>query len=128
MISLSSAIKNCQVSDANAHRVQSTRTIDPNTVVCPAHNGTDTTGRPVCPNSVKTKTAGCNSALDRVHVESSLRPNYASYINLGVTGPNPNAAGFGTTTGLKSHIYPTCPPQTVENYANRRVMRCMNRA
>ena len=39
----------------------------------------DLTGRRVCPDSFYTKSAGCNSAEDRVVVENNLRPQYAEF-------------------------------------------------
>jgi len=55
-------------------------------MVCPPWNGVDTAGRRVCPDSFVTKTAGCNSADDRVVVENDLRPQYIEYVNLDAQG------------------------------------------
>jgi hypothetical protein len=86
--SLESAIKTCKVDPAWGPRVQSDRFFNPNNMVCPVWNGLDSAGRPVCPDSFVTKTAGCNSAEDRVLVENDQRPQYMEYVNL-------NANGFG---------------------------------
>ena len=55
-------------------------------MVCPVWNGVDTAGRGVSPDSFVTKTAGCNSAEDRVVVENNQRPQYMEYINLSANG------------------------------------------
>ena len=56
------------------------RTLYPDAMMCPMWTGTDLAGRPVCENSFYTKRAGCNSALDRIKVEDSLRPRYAEFL------------------------------------------------
>jgi hypothetical protein len=55
-------------------------------MVCPIWNGTNLKGQEVCADSFYTKSPGCNSALDRVLVESNLRPDYASYVTLNMAG------------------------------------------
>ena len=86
MISLNGSLRTCKVNVGYANRIQSDRFFNPNQQVCPVWNGVDTAGRPVCPNSFYTKTAGCNSAEDRVLVENYLRPNYSEYITLNTQG------------------------------------------
>ena len=56
------------------------RTLYPDAMMCPLWTGTDLAGRPVCEDSFYTKRAGCNSALDRIKVEDSLRPRYAEFL------------------------------------------------
>ena len=85
-ISLEAAIRTCKVDTAWANRVESDRFFNPNNMVCPVWNGFDTAGRRVCPDSFVTKTAGCNSAEDRVLVENDQRPQYMEYINLSANG------------------------------------------
>jgi len=89
MISINKSVRTCKVDTGYANRLQSDRFFNPNQQVCPVWNGTDTVGRPVCADSFYTKSAGCNSAEDRVLVENYLRPNYAEYITQnaeGITG------------------------------------------
>lgn len=69
-----------------ANKIQSDRFFNPNNMVCPVWNGMDSAGRKVCPDSYVTKTAGCNSAEDRVLVENDQRPQYMEYINLSANG------------------------------------------
>ena len=76
----------CKVDTAWANRVESDRFFNPNNMVCPVWNGMDNAGRSVCPDSFVTKTAGCNSAEDRVLVENDQRPQYMEYINLSANG------------------------------------------
>ena len=85
-ISLESAIRTCKVDTGYANKVESQRFLDRNTMVCPVWNGVDTAGRTVSRDSFVTKTAGCNSAEDRVVVENSQRPQYMEYINLSANG------------------------------------------
>jgi len=85
-ISLESAIRTCKVDTGYANKVESQRILDRNTMVCPVWNGVDTAGRTVSRDSFVTKTAGCNSAEDRVVVENSQRPQYMEYINLSANG------------------------------------------
>ena len=71
-ISLEAAIRTCKVETGWANRVESDRFLNPNNMVCPIWNGMDLTGRNVCPDSFYTKSAGCNSASDRVVVENNV--------------------------------------------------------
>lgn len=86
MISINGSIRTCKVDTGYANRLQSDRFFNPNLQVCPVWTGTDTVGRPVCPDSFYTKTAGCNSAADRVLVENYLRPDYSEYLTLNPLG------------------------------------------
>ena len=85
-ISLTASTRTCSVNTGEAERIQSDRFENPNSMVCIAWNGTDLTGREVSPDSFYTKTAGCDSAEDRVLVENDLRPKYFNYITLGAEG------------------------------------------
>ena len=85
-LSLEASIKTCKVDTAWANRAESDRFLNPALMTCPIFNGYDSAGRPVCPDSFYTKSAGCNSAEDRVLVENGLRPQYAEYINLSANG------------------------------------------
>ena len=86
MLSINGSIRTCKVDTGYANRLQSDRFFNPNMQVCPVWNGTDTVGRPVCPDSFYTKSAGCNSAEDRVLVENYLRPDYSAYITFNPQG------------------------------------------
>lgn len=90
MISINGATRTCKVNTASAPRIESDRFLNPNLAVCPNWQGTDLTGRTVCPDSFYTKRAGCNSAADRVIVENNLRPAYYEYINLSAAGVRDN--------------------------------------
>jgi hypothetical protein len=85
-VSLTSAINVCRVGSGEAARLESDRFLNPHNMVCPVWNGMNLVGQDVCPDSFMTKSAGCNSAMDRVLVESNLRPDYASYITLNMAG------------------------------------------
>lgn len=86
MISLEGSIRTCRFDPGWANKLESDRFLNPNLMLCPPWNGVDTTGRPVCYDSYYTKTAGCNSAADRVVVENGLRPQYIEYVNLNAAG------------------------------------------
>lgn len=86
MISLQGAVRTCKVDTAWANKIQSDRFENPNLMVCPVWNGRDLTGRPVCADSFYTKSAGCNTPMDRVAVENALRPQYMEYVNLDAYG------------------------------------------
>ena len=85
-LSLDASIRTCKVETGEAARIESDRFLNPNNMVCVPWNGYNLTGQQVSPDSFYTKTAGCNSALDRVSVENDLRPDYAAYVNLNVSG------------------------------------------
>ena len=93
-VSLESALRTCKVNTAYANRIESDRFLNPNNMVCPVWNGTDLTGRSVCPDSFYTKRAGCNSAEDRISVENNVsRPQYMEYITLSANGIRGNMYG-----------------------------------
>lgn len=85
-VSLNSSVRTCKIDPAYATKFQSDRFLNPNNMVCPAWNGYDSAGRPVAPDSFMTKSAGCNSAQDRVSVENYQRPQYLEYVNLSSNG------------------------------------------
>ena len=89
-ISLESSIRGCNVNAGAANKLASDRILNPYNMVCPIWNGYDSTGRPVCADSFMTKSAGCNSAEDRVEVENMHRPQYIEYVNLTSGGINAN--------------------------------------
>lgn len=100
LTSLDSAIRTCRVNTGDADRIQSNRFIGcPDEKMCPTFLGTDLTGRSVCPDSFMTKSAGCNTAGDRIFIENTVsRPHYYEYINLssrGLNGDRVEDFGFG---------------------------------
>lgn len=82
--SLTKSVRTCKVSTGDANRTESDRFLNPRNMVCPMPSGYDLLGRKVCPYSFDSKTAGCNSAMDRVTVENNLRPRYSEFITLDV--------------------------------------------
>ena len=84
--SLDASIRTCRVETGEATRILSDRFLNPNNMVCIPWNGYNSKGQRVGADSFYTKTPGCNSAEDRVEVESNLRPDYAAYINLNMQG------------------------------------------
>lgn len=96
--SLSSAITNPFAAQSIAHSLQSARTLNPAQTLCVPWHGRNNKGQQVCADSHVTKSPGCDSALDRVHVENGLRPTYANMITIspiGYTGDLYNPT-FGT--------------------------------
>ena len=91
--SLIGAVQTCTMDTADAIRLQSDRFLNPNVMVCPIWNGINLKGQQVCPDSFYTKSAGCNSAEDRVVVENNLRPKYFDLITLNAGGINANIYG-----------------------------------
>lgn len=85
-VSLESSIRTCKVDVAYANKVESDRFLNPQNMLCPVWNGRDNTGRRVRLDSYMTKTAGCNSATDRVIVENNNRPQYLEYVTLSAEG------------------------------------------
>jgi hypothetical protein len=85
-LSLEKSVRTCDVNVGEAIRIRSDRFFNPQNMVCIPWNGINNKGQNVCPDSFYTKTAGCNSAQDRVTVENALRPNYMSYVTLGAEG------------------------------------------
>lgn len=142
-ISLEGSIRTCKVDTGWANKLESDRFLNPNQMLCPPWNQVDTAGRPVHAYSFNTKTAGCNSANDRVSVENSLRPQYIEYVNLDAAGIrggqqcgnnqiNPDTAchqrtldathhvtgQFGLDTGFSQNIFPNC--MACQNYPDQR--------
>ncbi len=97
-VSLDSAIRTCKVNTGWASREQGDRYLNPANMLCPLWNGQDSAGRRVCPDSFVTKTAGCNSATDRVVVENNVsRPQYMEYVTLNAAGVAGNIYGKNNT-------------------------------
>jgi hypothetical protein len=86
LLSLQSTIRGCKLQAGEAARIESDRFLNPENMVCPMWTGFNLKGQSVCSDSFNTKSAGCNSASERVVVENDLRPNYSAYINLNVDG------------------------------------------
>lgn len=97
-LSLDASIRTCRVETGEASRILSDRFLNPNNMVCIPWNGYNSKGQGVCADSFYTKTPGCNSAEDRVEVESFLRPDYAAYINLNMQGLQGDIYGNQTAT------------------------------
>jgi len=95
-ISLQGSITTCRVDQSEAARYESDRIFNPTIAVCPRWRlgqdesgqvtGMNSKGQMVCANSFVTKSAGCNSAMDRVSVENALRPQYSQYVTLNAEG------------------------------------------
>lgn len=85
-ISLEKSVRTCSVSVGEASRLYSDRFENPQNMVCIPWNGLNNKGQEVCPDSFYTKTAGCDSAEDRVMVENAQRPKYMNYVTLGAQG------------------------------------------
>jgi hypothetical protein len=96
-VSLESSIRTCKIDPAYAAKVQSDRFLNPGNMICPIWNGYDSAGRPSCADSFNTKSAGCNSAEDRVFVENYQRPQYVEYVNLSSGGIDGEFYGGGGT-------------------------------
>ena len=95
-ISLESAIRTCKVNTAYAQKIESDRFLNSSNLLCPVWNGLNSKGQSVCPDSFMTKSAGCNSAEDRVVVENNVaRPQYMEYITLNVQGIDGNIYSGG---------------------------------
>lgn len=96
-LSLESAIKTCKINAGYADKMYSDRYFNPSQMVCPAWTGYDLTGRSVCADTFNTKSAGCNSSLDRITVENRIaRPRYFEYVTLNTDGVEGNIYGSGT--------------------------------
>lgn len=110
-ISLEGSIRTCKVDTAWASKLASDRFMNPNVMMCPAWNGSDTSGRPVCADSYWTKRAGCNSAVDRLAVENELRPQYMEYITLDAEG----IRGNQSCPQYKVHADAKCAANKIKN-------------
>jgi hypothetical protein len=106
--SLESAIRTCKVNTGNADRIESDRFLGfPDKKTCPPFLGTDLVGRSICPDSFMTKSAGCNTAEDRIYIENTVsRPHYYEYINLSPRGmlDDETIEGFGYGQQESSYI------------------------
>lgn len=76
----------CHVNKNKTERDFSDRFLNPNNMVCPPRAGVDTLGRPAGEYSIRTTSAGCNSALERVAVEDYQRPSAFSSVSLNNIG------------------------------------------
>lgn len=87
-ISLINSIRGNYVNTSWTERLQGDRLFNPDGgQLCIIPSGRDNFGRAVPNNTYHpTKTPGCNSALERVTIESDLRPNFSQYINLNTAG------------------------------------------
>jgi hypothetical protein len=85
-MSLQASVRSCDVNVGEANRIQSDRFFNPSNMVCIPWNGMNNKGQEVSPDSFYTKTAGCDSAEDRVMVENAQRPKYMNYVTLGADG------------------------------------------
>ena len=72
-ISLEKSVRSCSVNVGEANRIQTDRFFNPSNMVCIPWNGINNKGQEVSPDTFYTKSAGCDSAEDRVMVENSLR-------------------------------------------------------
>lgn len=104
-ISLKSAINTCKVNTGDSNKYESSRFLNPNNVVCPTWTGHDSTGRDVCPYSYNAKSAGCQSAEDRISVENSQRPQYIEYVNLSSLGIEGEGLYGGAGSNEAREIY-----------------------
>jgi hypothetical protein len=141
-LSLNASLRVCKVDVGYADKINSDRFLNPNNMLCPLWNGLDVAGRPVCPDSFYTKSAGCNSALDRVMVENDVfRPKYTEYITLNASGinqgnyldnmhydnsvsrsaelrnMNSNNPHFGQSSTLAGNVFPRCKVLNPQNDA-----------
>jgi hypothetical protein len=139
-LSLNAALRVCKVDVGYADKINSDRFLNPNNMLCPLWNGLDVAGRPVCPDSFYTKSAGCNSALDRVMVENDVfRPKYTEYITLNASGINSgndldsmqhnasmsrsaelrsinsNNPHFGANSTMAGNVFPRCKVLSPQN-------------
>lgn len=112
-LSLQKSIQGCKVITDWANRQQSDRFLNSDNLMCPLWNGLDLTGRPVCPDSYVTKTAGCSNPLDRVMVENEQRPKYFQYLTLNAAGLEGGATGG--TGGRENYINKNGNDQGVAN-------------
>ena len=85
-LSLNASLRTCRLPTGEASRIQSDRFLNPNNMVCIPWNRFNSKGQLVHPDSFYTKSPGCNSADDIMSVETHLRPQYATYINLNTAG------------------------------------------
>lgn len=101
-VALTGSVQTCSVNTGYATKLWSDRFENPSNLLCPLWNGLDQYGRAVSYDSYNTKTAGCESALDRVAVENYQRPQYSDFIPLDTMGYlNPAALGMPVDPSTK---------------------------
>lgn len=121
--SLSASINTCKVNTGFADKIQSDRYENPDNLLCPLWNNTDNYGRFVSPDSFMTKTAGCNSADDRVRVENFLRPQYMEFVALDANGfRNPNLFNNNAPT-VTGQIFEGYQPMQITNGRAKEALR-----
>ncbi len=86
MPDLRGSINTNKTNVGDAERIISDRIQNPDEMTCPLWSGQDLAGRQACAASFLSKTAGCNSAEDRIFVENGLRPQYINYVTLSASG------------------------------------------
>jgi hypothetical protein len=101
-ISIEKSVRTCDVNTGEANRIQSDRFFNPSNMVCIPWNGLNNKGQEVAPDSFWTKTAGCDSAEDRVMVENDQRPKYFNYVTLGAQGVEANIYGSNESDYVNS--------------------------
>lgn len=106
MISLQGSLKTCKADTAWTERLQSSRFEDPENMVCIPWSGRDSVGRPAYVDSWRTKTAGCNTPLDRVNVENKLRPQYMEMVSTDAYGFRADL--FDDNVNPLCHAQPMC--------------------
>jgi len=112
-ISLQGSLKTCKVDTSWAERLRSDRFENPDNMMCPVWNGRDLTGRPVSADSFYTKLEGCNTPLDRVAVENTLRPQYMEAVTTDAYGFRSNLYAPSSDSveryTLQEPVCPACP-------------------
>lgn len=121
-ISLQGSLKTCKVDTSWAERLRSDRFENPDNMMCPVWSGRDLTGRPVSADSFYTKLEGCNTPLDRVAVENTLRPQYMEAVTTDAygfrsdlyAGASPSSSSYGIPHhaekyALQEPVCPACP-------------------
>lgn len=112
-VSLTSALRVCRVDAGEANRIESDRFLNPNNMLCPIWSGVNLKGQSVCPDSFWTKSAGCNSAEDRILVENGQRPKYFDFITLNAAGLQGNIYG-----NVDEHQQALSAQKTLDNVYN----------
>lgn len=72
-ISLSSALRNCKVSDEDASRAQSDRYLNTQSMSCIPPASVNERGQQVCAYSMNRETAGCHNPVNRIDIEGRHR-------------------------------------------------------
>lgn len=96
-----------RVLTGNAQVYQSERIFEKDVRICPIPKNVDSLGRDADPNSLRTLSAGCNSALDRECVENEQRLNRFSYATLSpdgiIYGGKPDSLQYMNVLIAKEH-------------------------